>query len=113
QFCTNVVRHLIAEVGLSEQIKITDEVGNRLNMFSVTITPQDAIHRIAEMYEHEGHDPVALGLDFFQSDEWKEASESAKDGFWDDSGIELLNAPLHEWLNARGFTHVNALHRSK
>lgn len=113
QFCANVVRHLLEEVSLSEQIRISADVESRLNAFSLTITPQDAIYRITEMYQHDGHDPVALALDFFQSDEWKDASESAKEEFWDDSGIEVLNAPLHEWLKARGVSHVYETYLAK
>lgn len=101
-------KELLATLDPYTQLDIANEISRRLNVFNPNLTPDDALIRISEEYDCTGHDAEKLALEFFSTSRWKKASEDAEDIFWEDSGIEILNAPLHDWLNEHGIKHRNS-----
>lgn len=105
---TEQFKELLAKLDPFTQLDIANEIRRRFNIFNPNLTPDDALMRISEEYDCTGNDPEKLALEFFSTPRWKKAVEDAEDTFWEDSGIEILNEPLHEWLEERGINHRNS-----
>lgn len=102
-----LVRELVTYLDPCIQLSIANEIFSRLHVFNPSITLVDAICRITEMYDYAEHDPEQLAMEFFNTPQWRQQVEAQQDQFWNDSGIEILNAPLHDWLKNRGIRHRN------